>query len=379
MIGSFILFISVVGLAYLAASTSRHIHDDGKMHWNIFLVAMVILLILFNGLRTHYNDTTAYYNGFIYSDMIGDFMANSENFDVFHNPAFYFLQSFVRTYTNNPNVFFFILGIVVNVLNISFLVKYIEAKNFAFSMVIYCAMGLLMATIGAQKQVLAMAILTLALDQLIQKHHIRFFIIVYIAGLFHTYAWAYFVLPLFATKPWSLRTILLLLVTLVITTRFRLMIESFLEFADEVGKEISSESIFGTAGMNTYRALVYSIVPGLSFFFRSKINEDISRSDSIFIQMSIISFMLIIFASVEGANMFGRAAMYFTYGYVVALPVIIRTIYNSTTARSILIIATVFFCLFFLRDTNNFSSEYRRKSIYQFVYEITHPTPTNYY
>lgn len=379
MLGAIVLLAIIMLLSYLAAATSDNVHDDGKMHWNFFVVALLIFLILFNGLRTYYNDTTAYIREFVYATSFKDFMADPANLDVFDNPAFYALNSWVRGFTNNANVFFMLLAIVINSLNMRFFIRHIKSKNFVLSMVIYACIGFLMLTNAAIKQVLAMSILTLAIDQLIDKHYIRYFIIVYIAGLFHTYAWLYFILPLIDTKPWSFRTFILLGVTLVAVFSFKSTITSFLEVADSVGKDIAEYEIISNTGMNRFRIGVFGVLPLASLLYKGRINEDISREKSVFIQMSIFSFMFIIFASIDGANMFGRAAEYFDYGIICAMPYAIRKIFNKHTASTILLIAVISFSIFFLKDNTEFSSSYKRKTVPQFITEITHPAPINDY
>src|SRR5699024_2382187 len=116
-----------------------------------------------------------------------------------------------------------------NTLNVQFIKRNVDPENFAFSMFLYTTIGTLMLSIAAQKQILAMSVLTLALSALFEKKYIRYYIIVFLAGLIHTYAWTFFFLPLLATKPWSFRTFILLIITIVVMYTFQSTISSFLE------------------------------------------------------------------------------------------------------------------------------------------------------
>ena len=56
-----IILVIVTGLAYLSQKESMKItNGDGRKHWDIYLIFLLIFLILFAGLRTSYNDTQNY-------------------------------------------------------------------------------------------------------------------------------------------------------------------------------------------------------------------------------------------------------------------------------------------------------------------------------
>ncbi len=357
----------VTGLAYLS---QRHSMQTGKQTWDIYLVILFIFLVLLVGLRTSYNDTANYINGFVNADTIVDFLSDSENLDLLNNPLFYGFQSLVRTFTDNYTVFFIICAIIVNYLNLDFIKKNTEIDNFAYSIFIYVCIGMLMLTIAAQKQTLTMAILTLALTQLFDRHYVKYYIIVFIAGLIHTYGWLFLFLPLLDTKPWSINTFVLIGVTLFIMLTFQNTITSMLEMADQVGKNIPTEEVFDDNQMNILRVGVYSVVPLTSLLFRRRINSDIDRKNSIFIQMSIISLMFMLLGTINGANMFGRAGNYFQFGFICSLPWLVRKLFTKQSVAIILLVATLCFSGFYMYDSTDFIEGYKYKSITEFIGEV---------
>lgn len=161
-----ILLIIITGLAYLSQRQSMR---TGKKSWDIYLILLFIFLVLFAGLRTSYNDTSNYISGFVNSETIWDFISDSENLDLLNNPLFYGFQALIRTFTDNYTIFFMICAIIVNYLFLDFIKKNTDIENFAFSIFIYVCLGTLMLSIAAQKQILTMSILTLALNQLFDK------------------------------------------------------------------------------------------------------------------------------------------------------------------------------------------------------------------
>lgn len=378
MMQAFIILSIVTLLSYLS---QRHQQENGmeNMRWDIYLIILTIFLILMFGLRKSYNDTINYRRGYKLSVDITTFLSERSNFDIFSNPLFYAFQSLIRTMTSNYTYFFLICACYINILNVSFIKKNTEIRNFAFSMFIYTAIGTMFLTMAAIKQALAMATLTLALNALMDRKYIKYYLIVFIAGLIHTYAWIFAILPLFYTKPWSFRTLLLLLITLAITYTFKSSIKSILKVADQVGKTVAKEEVFDNNKMNIFRVAIYTIMPVITFLFKSYVNKDIDKKNSLFIQMSIISFMFIILATQNGANMFGRAANYFIYGYICAFPWVIRQIFTSQSVKIVSFAAIIGFTGFFLYDNRDFDKNYQHKTLKELIVESSKDQPIDNY
>lgn len=378
MMQAFIILSIVTLLSYLS---QRHQQENGmeNMRWDIYLIILTIFLILMFGLRKSYNDTINYRRGYKLSVDISTFLSERSNFDIFSNPLFYAFQSLIRTMTSNYTYFFLICACYINILNVSFIKKNTEIKNFAFSMFIYAAIGTMFLTMAAIKQALAMATLTLALNALMDRKYIKYYLIVFIAGLIHTYAWIFAILPLFYTKPWSFRTLLLLLITLAITYTFKSSIESILKVADQAGKTVAKEEVFDNNKMNIFRVGIYTIMPAITLLFKSYVNKDIDKKNSLFIQMSIISFMFILIATQNGANMFGRAANYFIYGYICAFPWVIRQIFTSQSVKIVSFAAIIGFTGFFLYDNRDFDKNYQHKTLKELIVESSKDQPIDNY
>ena len=85
-----------------------------------------------------------------------------------------------------------ICAIIVNFLNLRFIKRNVDAQDFAFCMFLYVALGTLMLSLAAQKQTLAMSVLTVALTQLFNKKYIKYYIVVFVAGLIHRHTYSYF-------------------------------------------------------------------------------------------------------------------------------------------------------------------------------------------
>lgn len=369
-----IILLIVTFLAYMSQRTTlayeeSHRGVDARKHVDIYMIALIIFLILFAGLRTNYNDTAAYIRGFREADTIRVFLSNSENLNLLHNPLFYGFQALIRTFTNNFTVFFIICATIINILNVRFIKSNVQSNDFALSMFLYVTLGTLILSLAAQKQTLAMSILTIALTQLFQKNYTKYYIIVFLAGLVHSYGWLFLFLPLLDCEIWSIRTYLLLIVTVFIMYTFQNSISSLIEVADQVGKNIATEEVFDGNQMNVFRVLVYAVLPLITFLFKGRL-QGLKRNQKIFVQMSIISLMFMMLGMMNGANMFGRSANYFEIGIICSLPAIIRELFTKQSVAIVVIVATCCFTGFYLYDNNGFKNEYRRKSITQFITEI---------
>ena len=75
-----IILVIVTFLAYMSQRTTlayeeSHRGVDARKRVDIYMVALIVFLILFAGLRTYYNDTLNYIKGFQQSETIRVFLS----------------------------------------------------------------------------------------------------------------------------------------------------------------------------------------------------------------------------------------------------------------------------------------------------------------
>ncbi|WP_279155094.1 EpsG family protein [Thomasclavelia cocleata] len=363
-----IVMIVSVFLAYCSQYNGIGVCKSGeKQRWDIYLIILIIIMSLFIGLRTSYNDTTAYIRSFNRSETIQLFLSNPENLDIFHNPLYYAIVSLFRTFTDNYHIYFMAFAFFNTTLFVRFIQRYTVDGYFPFAIFLFFAFGTFTFSMAAMKQVTAMAILTLALNALIEKKYYKYYFIVIIAILIHTYAIGYLILPLFYTNVWNYRGTLLLLGTLTIMMTFQSSISSLLEIADSAGKTVTSGEVFDGKRMNVFRVAVYAVIPLLTFLFKHKLSSRMSDHYKLFGNMSIISLMFMLLALMNGANMFGRFANYFVLGSICILPRIIVELFQLQSAKVIKFIAIVCFSIFFVYENLNFDETYQTMSLIEFI------------
>lgn len=362
-----VILMIITGLAYLSQNQAIKYN---KKYKDIFYIALVVFMVLLVGLRTQYNDTAAYRQGFMNAPNISMFLADSENLNALNNPLFYGFQSLIRTFTDNYTIFFLICAVFVNMNLVKFIKKHSESEDFGISMFIYVCLGTLMLSMAAQKQILTMSILTFALDALFDRKYLKYYIIVFLAGMSHTYAWLFLFLPILGDKPWNIYTYVMLCVTMIIMNYFQDAIASFVEIADSVGKNIATEEVFDGNQMNIFRVAVYAVVPLVTFVFQNRLFKVMDRKHGIMIQMCTVSFMFMLMGTLNGANMFGRSANYFEIGLILVLPWIVRQLFTKQSTKIIMSFAMICFIGFYVYDNQGFEWAYYYKTLIQFITEI---------
>jgi hypothetical protein len=336
-----------------------------------FYVMLLLTLILPVGLRRIYNDTGAYINNFLEAPTLSELFASGE-VHLLENPAFDIYTSLVRAFTDNYSIYFLISASFVMICYAGTIRRYV--KPFYMGIGLLFCLGTYVFSIAGMKQAIAMAILLLAIPSLLEKKYVKYFVIVLIAFLFHTYAIAFLILPLFIGKPWNWRTLVFILAIIIIMVNFESVIGSFLDFADESGKAISEYEVFDNAQVNILRVLVYAVVPIMSLFFqRYLFGNPNEKYYWLFISMSVISCSIMVLGTINGANMFARMAMYFEFGIICSLSWMIRKIFVPKSAKLVSFIASVCFLGYFMYANivaTPFDYHYRAVSLWDFVVSL---------
>lgn len=364
-----ILLYSVI-LAYLTERTA--VDNRGNIRATagskLCFVLLVCVLALPIGLRTSYNDTYAYIKGFRQSMELVELFQSGE-LHILKNPAFRIYESVMHGLTDNYHIFFMLPAFFTQYAFAKTIQRY--AHSFPIGITLYFFLGTYVFSFAALKQTIAMAILALAIPKLLDKKYGQFYLLTFMAFLFHTYAIVFAVLPIFTVKPWGWRTFALLFVVFAVVANFEPVIGSFLDYASEQGKEIAEYEVFDNNQINTFRVAVYAVVPLLSLIFGRYLGtKKGTPAYNLLIHMSIISCAFMILGTVNGANMFGRMANYFEIGMICSLTWIIDRVFTKSSARLIVTVALACFFGYFYyayRINLDFDANYYSVTILQFI------------
>ncbi|MBE6730284.1 MAG: EpsG family protein [Ruminococcaceae bacterium] len=366
------VFAAALILAYISQKNTKAVTSSGyvyKAYRDWAYVLLVVVLVLFAGLRTSYNDTLNYIRGYEDAPVLTEFFSNAENLNPFKNPLFYLFQSIIKTFTSNSQWLILLTSIITQVCFLRFIKRY--SDNFLFSIFIYFTLGTFVFTLAAIKQVTAMAILTLAFPYLEKKKWLRFFLIVLIAMLVHTYAIIFAFIPLFRVRPWGLFTYIFIAVTAIVLFNFETAITAFMEQANDLGKTIADYEVFDDNTINVFRLAVYAVPPLISLICQKWVMKGNREIDNTLIHMSIISFAFMVMGTQAGANMFGRMGNYFELGTICILPSMLKKTFDTKSYKLVLAIACVcFFGFFYYANAVNisFDNEYYAISLFSLLF-----------
>ena len=365
-----LLAVSLV-LAYISEQNTKAITASGQRYsvWSDWAyIGLVVVLTLFAGLRTSYNDTGNYIYGYRNAPAFATWISDPENWNPFKNPLFYCFQSLLKTVNEDPQCLIFVSAAISQCCFLRFFKRYSE--NFCFSIFVYFTLGTFVFTLAAIKQVLGMALVTLAFPYLKRKKWLPYYLIVFVAMLVHTYAIAFAVLPLFRSRPWSTFTFLFVAATVVLMMNFEEAITAFMEQANDLGKTLADYEVFDDHTINLFRLAVYAVPPLISLAFRKWVLHDSSRMDHILIHMSIISLAFMSMGTQAGANMFGRMGNYFELGTICILPKMLKKTFDKNSYQLVTAIACVCFMGFFVYANAislDFGQEYHAISLFQLI------------
>ena len=369
MIKITLVMIICVILAYRSEQNTKAVLQSGQRYsaWSDFaFIVLAVVLVLFAGLRTRYNDTWSYMNGFRNSTGLEEFLADPKNLNIFRNPLFYYCYSVLRDITGNAQWLVFLSSAITQICFLLFFKRY--STNFTFSIFIFFALGTINVSLAALKQVLAMAVATLAFPALEKKRWVSYYVIIFVAMLIHTYALAFAVLPFFRERPWTFFTYLFVFVMVLVMTNFQEAITAFMDQAEELGKTLSEGEVFDKNTVNILRVAVYAVAPVISFLFAKWIFRDSNTMDHVLVHMSIISFAFMIMGTQAGANMFARMAHYFELSIACCLPWMLKQTFDKRSYQFVTRFAVICFLGYFVYANyinNRFDDMYSSTSILQ--------------
>ena len=367
MIKLMILLAVSMCLAYCSQHGILVVPLTKKRKLDIPIIIIIIMLSLLIGLRTHYDDTQNYITMFMDSPTVSEYHDSSPGF--FSNPLFYYLQSFFRhNVMDNHHLFFTVVAFFTISCIIWFIAKY--SSNFPFSILLFFCIGMVLVPMSAMKQGLAIAVSLIGIDQLLKKRYIVYYLLLTIAILFHAYAIMLIVLPLFIGRPWTIFTYVIIGAVIIVLFTFESTITSFLSVAEDAGKSLNEEVLLDSQGINVFRLAVFAVPPILSFLFLELLNPSYNKNRHLFMNMSILSFLIMCMGIFSAANLFGRSAVYFEIGTILILPWVVEEMFNKESRGAAFVIVGSCYLLFFAYMVKDFSYAYRSIDIVEFVRSI---------
>lgn len=367
------VFLMYLSQVYYPVETQLQGHQSGKHHFmrkksDIFVIIVIFWLSAFSFLRTSYNDTANYIGTFNSAQTVAEGIANGTFTDWTGNPWSMLYRSLMRELTDNYHIYFLIPAVLSSFAAVKLFKRY--SVNPAFSLLIFFSLGTYIMYMAALKQCLAMFFLLLALPYALDKKYIRFYLLVFIAILFHTHAFMFAIVPLLLEKPWGKVTWALLGATIFAMLTYDYTLGAFMEYAQSIGALVDEGELFDGHSINVLRVLVYWIPALLALIFRRRLFTDSTKEENLFVNMSIVSAFILTLGLVQAANLFARMAGYFEIATAIALPWIIKKLFTKQSAQLVTILACILYFGYFMFEftvSKDFGSDYSAISLWQFI------------
>jgi len=365
------IFLMYLSKVYYPVDTRRHYHNKRMFLWqkaDIFMIITIAWMTCFSFLRTSYNDTATYIHSFIHAESVAEGIENGTFVDWTGNPWSMLYRSIMHDLTDNYHIYFFVPAVVSSFSVVKLCKRY--SVNPALSILIFFSLGTYVMYIAAMKQCLAVFFLLMALPYAVDKKYVRFYILVFIAIMFHTHAFMFAIVPFLLEKPWGKVTWILLVATLFAMLTYDVTLGGFMRYAQSIGALVAEDEVFDGHQINILRVLVYWVPVLLAFIFRKQLFFNSTREENLFVNMSIVSAFILMIGLVEGANLYARMAGYFEFATAIALPWMIQKVFTKQSAKIVTVLASVFYFIYFIYEfafTKSFGTEYSAISLWQFL------------
>lgn len=284
----------------------------------IWIIAIIVMAV-FAGLRTGYNDT--YFYTWAYQEYTnGNFDFSDVKWTFNSNFGFNAFNVILKSLGFTNNGFLMVYAFITYGIYIWFIHKY--STDFLMSMFLFLCL-VFTFPLAAIKQCVAVAFCLIAVDKAINKKWFWFIFWVFIAETFHAYSIMYLIVPLMFFIPWQdKRTVMWIVIFFVAGILLRPMLGTLLESTESLGKGYTTEEFSGE-GVNPLRLLVCLVPLAMSFILQKQINDpyyEMEKSDSLCMNLSFLNGEIMFVALFGTANYFARLANYFYIFPVIALP-----------------------------------------------------------
>lgn len=330
------------------------------MQSKVIYFVIFVWIVLFSGLRSAYNDTSTYMQGFQLlkpeSVGFGDLFSSYGGFEVY--------QKIIKQYiSDNPQMLIFVSAVLVGLLYIPFLVR--RTNHFGETIFLFL-IGSYIFSMGGIKQSLAIGIALHAISSYLDKRYIKSIILLLIAMTFHPYVICLVCILALQNEVWSIKCVMLSAVFVVLFVN----LDSLFGLLSVIGKDYSSEDMTNYT-INPIRVLVEAVPVVISFIYRKKLNTCKDKYLTLGVNMQVISFVFIALGLFFNPIYLGRMATYFSALSCIAIPKMLNVSFKNTkNGRYWTVLYYAFFGVYFLMDMTKigtisvFYDQFRHVSIF---------------
>lgn len=346
----YVFIIGYIGKAFVKNKNIKNKYNNGTTLF--FAVAILILPVLFIGLRTNYVDTKAYISGF--NEISRNFSEVYNALSTSKCPGWLIYEWIIKFFiTDNANAFLMITAIIQAGALLKVYYKY--SSDYTYSVLLFfLSMSFAMGMMNGIRQFLAVAIIMYFSDYIFDGKYIKFIVVVLIAYSIHSTAiiWAVGVF-IIQGKPWNARVIVCILLAVLAI----LFVDQFTNLLDE-GLEATSYSgytqQFSTDdGSNPMHTAVYAMPVAIAFWKRKRIEELDNKNLNIMINMSVLTVAISLLANFTSGILIGRMPIYFGVFNYALLPLLFDNAFDKKDGSIIKFLCVAGYVCYALYYMNN--------------------------
>lgn len=331
-------------LLVLWAGVVRLLPLSEKRQDNIYFGIALVQFLLISGLRSYSvgQDTLGYYEVYKSFQRIG-FSGFFIYFPTWE-PGYVLTNIIANELGVNFRLYLLIIDAFAYLVIFRFFNRYSPVKW--LSVILFVAVGFYFATLHILRQTIAISLILLSYDAILQRNLRKFLILIVTATCFH-YTAIFFSISylLYHGKRISLMKYLLILMAVLMANSF--IIELLMNLA--VGMVAKYESYnpkeLGGTGYGMLVMMVGLMLLGYIF----KQRQLKSQWSLIFFSMALGSFMQVM---ATGLSIFARACWYWEYALMPYIPILITLTHKKESKSLLKVVAIIFSLLFFFLITN---------------------------
>lgn len=332
------LYIACILFAYLSHRSSFYDYRLGQYQYKdrIFYTVVIVLAVVFAGLRTNYNDTSAYITGYNNLDISAGWLSRID-WSIGEYPLFSFFNCLMKKAGFSSQSFLMAYSAVTMGISLWFIRKY--TNNIPLSVFLFFTMGCFGFSMAAVKQCVATAFCLIGIDRLIQRKRFLFLFWVAVGVLFHPFSAVFLICPLLTFSPWSTPTYLMIAAFAVAGVSMQTWLRNAISMLSIVGVDYDVSNLSGE-GVNVFRLLVVWSPVLLSFLAAKYLSISKNRAENLIINLSTLCAEIMFIALFGNPVYFGRVANFFLIFQVISLPIVLNYFeINSNLILKIVIIA----------------------------------------
>lgn len=364
------IFLFSLLMAYLADknSVSKIDRNGNKVYVKrdrICFFVMFLVMGIFVGLRTAYNDTYAYRHAY---ELMGTDISGFSNisYTIGDNVGFNIVNQTFRVLGISTQSFIMIYALITNGIYLWFIRKY--SNNYFLSIFLFSTMGVYTFTMAAIKQCVAVAFCLLATDRAINKKYINFILWILIATTFHPYSLMYLVVPFLNFSTWTYKTYFLLAIFAIVGVGLQSLLGTIINITTMLGEGYDITTFVGE-GVNMFRLLVVWVPVFISFVSRKFIFKENDKKFNVIMNLSMLNAEIMFIALFGTANYFARLANYFLIFQAISLPALFNY-FNKQSKQLITLLMIVGFLGYFYYGNGlygGFDANYRLISFFEYL------------